>query len=99
MSAMKQQHTPGLGGDGVKKWDGDRGCYIVAESDYDSLKNLYEKLASRSLNLEEALMGLVNQPLRYNANRIEIDCNDHGDAMARVRIASAALAKARGEQP
>jgi len=39
----------------------------------------------------EALSDLVAEPLRYNDNRIEIDCASHAAAMGRVRRARAAL--------
>jgi hypothetical protein len=46
--------------------------------------------------LVKALASLIDAPLRYNDNRVEIDCADHSDAMARVRSARAVLKKARG---
>lgn len=41
--------------------------------------------------LAKALEALVSLPVRYNGNRIEIDCASHSDAMERVRNARALL--------
>jgi hypothetical protein len=57
--------------------------------------NAYESLTSRVAELEGALERLVSEPLRYNGNRIEIDCASHADAMERVKKARAAIAKAQ----
>lgn len=53
-------------------------------------------LAGAYVELADAMDSLVSAPLRYNDNRIEIDCADHLDAMRRVRAAREALAKAKG---
>jgi hypothetical protein len=60
-----------------------------------------EKAANAALiaaapELLEALELLIALPVQYNNNRIEIDCGSHGEAMAIVRKARAAVAKATG---
>jgi hypothetical protein len=49
--------------------------------------------------LLEALELMVSLPVRYNDNHIEIDCGSHGEALAIVRKARAAIDKATGGTP
>lgn len=53
------------------------------------------RLRQECAELRVCLMSLVEAPLRYNDKRLEIDCFSHEDAMERVRLARAALAKVR----
>ena len=48
-------------------------------------------LRQQNDNLVNVLKALVEAPLRYNDKRIEIDCESHADAMARVSKARAAF--------
>jgi len=48
---------------------------------------------ARVNDLTEALELLVALPVTYNGNRIEIEAGSHGEAMAIVRKARAALAR------
>lgn len=54
-------------------------------------------LIAAAEDMRDALVALVEAPLRYSGASIEIDCADHADAMERVRKARAALAKANGD--
>lgn len=60
------------------------------------LKPADAALIAAAPDLLEALELMVALPVRYNANRIEIDCGSHGEAMEIVRKARAAVAKAEG---
>lgn len=55
------------------------------------------RLIAAAPTMLEALKALVDKPLRYNGNMIEIECNSHGAAMALVKSARAAIALAEGE--
>lgn len=52
------------------------------------------QLISCAPELLAALILLVSEPLRYNGNRIEIDCDDHSDAMLIVKTAREAVERA-----
>jgi hypothetical protein len=54
----------------------------------------HERVRAAAPELLEALKELVSSPLRYNSDRIEIDCDSHAEAIERVRKARAAIAKA-----
>lgn len=47
-------------------------------------------------DLVEALASLIEQNVVYDGNFIRIECDSHGDAIERVRLARAVLAKATG---
>lgn len=59
----------------------------------DNLPTSASALLARMERQREALEALFDAPLRYNDNRIEIDCADHADAMRRVANARATLAE------
>lgn len=105
MSAAK--HTPGpwvvgpvddtvvthLGKDGVR--------YEVAaiDGDYNEpdewpVMEANARLISAAPDLLEALKSLCDADATYVSSRIQIDCDSHGDAIRRMRIAREAIAKA-----
>lgn len=53
------------------------------------------ELRQQVAELRAALVSLVDQPLRYNDARVEIDCASHADAMERVRVARAVLGRTK----
>jgi hypothetical protein len=61
------------------------------------LRKGIKELHAENEALREALRTLVNDPVRYVGNRIEIDCESHGEAMQRIKTARAALEAARGK--
>ncbi len=61
---------------------------------WDAMQGANGRLMAASPDLLAALLELVDRPLRYNGNNIEIECADHADAMKRVQAARAAITKA-----
>lgn len=59
----------------------------------NDIRRAFTALKSENEKLRVALSDLVSDPLRYNGNRIEIDCASHAAAMGRVMRARVALAK------
>ena len=101
-------HTPGpwSWNAGYDKLTGAGGNMVLNSADYEGMwvcgvPFLEEGEANAFLiaaapELLAALESLVNAPVRYSSNRIEIDCDSHGNAMKRMMDARAAIAKARG---